>query len=48
MQKKSSPKGAFSLTGSINRPGSYAVLQSGLDGAVYAAPSLRSDGYVRG
>ena len=47
-QKKSSPKGAFSLSGPISRPGSYAVLQSGLDDAAYAAPSLRSDGYVRG
>ncbi len=46
--KKSSLAGAFQFLTPINRPGSYAGLQSGLGGAVCAAPSLRSDGYVRG
>lgn len=46
--KKSSQAGAFQFLEPINRPGSYAGLQSGLGGAVCAAPSLRSDGYVRG
>jgi len=34
--------------GRINRPGSYAALQSGLDDAVYATLSLQSDEYVHG
>ena len=43
---KKLPIGSFCCLRLIVR--SYAALQSGSDGAVYAAPSLRSDGYVRG